>query len=121
MHIICPILDRLNQTLWARPIICVLLIKCLQGGFCCSSSLRTTCQKLGFPHSAVSKEPACSARGPRSIPGLGRSPAEGNSNPRQYYCLGNLMDRGTWQAKSIESQGVRHDLVTKPPQFETNF
>ena len=32
-----------------------------------------------------------------SIPGLGRSPAVGNSNPLQYSCLGNLMDRGAWQ------------------------
>ena len=33
-----------------------------------------------------------------SIPGLGRSPGEGNGNPHQYSCLGNPMDRGTWQA-----------------------
>ena len=33
-----------------------------------------------------------------SIPGLGRSPGEGNGNPLQYSCLGNLMDRGAWQA-----------------------
>ena len=31
-----------------------------------------------------------------SIPGLGRSPREGNSNPLQYSCLGNPMDRGAW-------------------------
>jgi len=31
-----------------------------------------------------------------SIPGSGRSPGEGNGNPIQYYCLGNLIDRGTW-------------------------
>ena len=37
-----------------------------------------------------------------SIPGLGKSPGEGNSNPLQYSCLGNPMDRGTWQ--SVESQ-----------------
>jgi len=30
------------------------------------------------------------------IPGLGRSPGEGNSNPLQYYCLKNPMDRGAW-------------------------
>ena len=30
------------------------------------------------------------------IPGLGRSPAEGNGNPLQYSCLGNPMDRGAW-------------------------
>ena len=30
------------------------------------------------------------------IPGLGRSPGEGNSNPLQYSCLENSMDRGAW-------------------------
>ena len=30
------------------------------------------------------------------IPGSGRPPGEGNSNPPQYPCLENLMDRGTW-------------------------
>ena len=33
-----------------------------------------------------------------SIPGLGRSPGEGNGNPLQYSCLVNPMDRGAWQA-----------------------
>ena len=33
-----------------------------------------------------------------SVPGLGRSPGEGNDNPLQYSCLGNPMDRETWQA-----------------------
>ena len=31
-----------------------------------------------------------------SIPGLGRTPGEGNGNPLQYSCLGNSMDRGAW-------------------------
>ena len=31
-----------------------------------------------------------------SIPGLGRSPREGNGNPLQYSCLENPMDGGTW-------------------------
>ena len=30
--------------------------------------------------------------------GLGSSPGGGNSNPLQYYCLENLMDRGDWRA-----------------------
>ena len=30
------------------------------------------------------------------IPGLGRSPGEGNGNPLQYYCLENIMDRRAW-------------------------
>ena len=33
-----------------------------------------------------------------SIPGLGRSPGEGNGNPLQYSCLENIMDGGAWQA-----------------------
>jgi len=33
-----------------------------------------------------------------SIPGLGRSPGEGNGNPLQYSCLGNPMDKGAWWA-----------------------
>ena len=33
-----------------------------------------------------------------SIPGSGRSPGKGNSNPLQYCCLENPMDRGAWQA-----------------------
>ena len=33
-----------------------------------------------------------------SIPGLGKSPGEGNGNPPQYSCLENPMDRGAWWA-----------------------
>ena len=32
------------------------------------------------------------------MPGLGRSPGEGNGNLLQYSCLENSMDRGAWQA-----------------------
>ena len=45
-----------------------------------------------------SKESACSAGDPVSIPGLGRSPGEGNGNPLKYSCLENSMDRGDWEA-----------------------
>ena len=38
------------------------------------------------------------------IPGLGRSPGEGNGNPLQYSCLENPMDRGAWWAESMRSQ-----------------
>ena len=53
-----------------------------------------------FPGGTVVKNPA----NPRdtgdagSIPGLGRSPGEGNGNPLHYPCLENPMDRGAWQA-----------------------
>ena len=49
------------------------------------------------------------------IPGLGRSPGEGNSNSFQYSCLENPMDRGAWQATVLGVARVGHHLVTKPP------
>ena len=58
-------------------------------------------QPLGFPGGAVVKNPpanAGDARDADSIPGSGRSPGGGNSNPLQYTCLKNSVDRGTWQA-----------------------
>ena len=49
-----------------------------------------------------------------SIPGLGRSPGEGNGNPLQYSCLGNPMGRGAWQDYPHRGARVGHNLVTKP-------
>ena len=45
-----------------------------------------------------SKASAHNAGDPSSIPGLGRSPGEGNGNPLQYSCLENSMDGGAWWA-----------------------
>ena len=53
---------------------------------------------FSFPDSSVGKEFACNAGDLSSIPGLGRSPGEGNGNPLQYSCLENPKDRGAWQA-----------------------
>ena len=61
-------------------------------------SLYSSKRAIGFPGGSDGKESTRSARDPGSIPGLGRSPGEGNSNPLQYSCLENPMDRGTWQA-----------------------
>ena len=43
----------------------------------------------GFPGGSERNESACSAGDPGLIPGLGRSPREGNDNPLQYSCLKN--------------------------------
>ena len=51
---------------------------------------------VGFPGGSEVKVSACSAGGLDLIPGLGRSPGEGNDNPLQYYCLENPMDRAAW-------------------------
>ena len=67
-----------------------------------------------FPPSSVSKKNACNAD-LGSIPGLGRSPGEGNGNP----LLENPMDRGAWQATlwghkesdTTEQRSARHTQV----------
>ena len=49
----------------------------------------------------VVKKPPANAGDVRDdslIPGLGRSPGEGNGNPLQYYCMENPMDRGARRA-----------------------
>ena len=50
------------------------------------------------PGGSDSKDSAGNAGDPGSIPGLVRSPEEGNSCPLQYSCLGNLLGRGSWRA-----------------------
>ena len=59
---------------------------------------------LGFPGGLDGKEPSCNAGDLDLIPGLGRSPGEGNGNPLQYSCLENFTDRGAWQARAMGSQ-----------------
>jgi len=51
-----------------------------------------------FPGGSDSRESACSVGDLGSIPGLGRSPGEGNGNPFQYSCLENPMDGGACRA-----------------------
>ena len=53
---------------------------------------------MGSPGSSDGKASAYNAGDPGSIPGLGRSPGEGNGNPLQYSCLENPMGRGAWGA-----------------------
>ena len=56
---------------------------------------------MGFPGGLVVKKQLANSRDTEDMsltPGLGRSPGGGDGNPLQYSCLGNPMDRGTWQA-----------------------
>ena len=53
---------------------------------------------MGSPGGSDGKASARNAGDPGSIPGLGRSPGEGNGNPLQYSCLENFMDGGAWWA-----------------------
>ena len=52
---------------------------------------------MGFLGGPDGKESVCNAGDPGSIPGLGRSPGEGNGNPLLYSCLLSPMARGAWQ------------------------
>ena len=49
---------------------------------------------MGFPGGTDGKASACNVGDPGLIPGLGRSPGEGNGNPLQHSCLENPMDGG---------------------------
>ena len=64
--------------------------------------MSTMCN-VGFPGGSIIKILPANAGDAGSIPGLGRSPGEGNGNPLQYSCLGNPMDRGAWQATVPEA------------------
>ena len=59
----------------------------------------------------VVKSSAYNAGDLGSIPGLGRSPGEGNGNPFQYSCLENPLDRGAWWA-------TVHEVTQEPDMRE---
>ena len=64
---------------------------------------------LGFPGGLDVKESASSAGDLGLIPGLGRTPGEGNGNTLQYSCLENSMHRVFCGPQFMGLQRVRHD------------
>ena len=71
-----------------------------------------------FPGDSDSKELACNAGDLSLIPRSGRSPGEGHSNPLQYSCLENPLDRGTWWAAvyRVAQNGIPMKRFSKEPQ-----
>ena len=72
--------------------------------------LQLRCDKdinLGFPHIAVGKESVCSTGDPASIPGLRRSPGEGNGNSLQYSCPGKKEEPGGLQSRGSQKSRTR--------------
>ena len=65
---------------------------------CCHSprKLKFSYEYRVYSSGSDGKASICNAGDPGSIPGLGRSPGEGNSSPLQYSCLENPMDCGAW-------------------------
>ena len=73
------------------------------GGVCWKTAQKVNGQKvsaahieLGLPRWLSGKAPTCPAGDMDLIPGSGKSPGEGNGNPRKYPLLGNLMDKRAW-------------------------
>ena len=68
------------------------------------------------------KASACNAGDLGSIPGLGRSPGEGNGNPLQYSCLENphgqriLVGYSPWDCKESDTTEQLHSLT---PHFQS--
>jgi len=105
---ICPILLNIPPTLPTHPIPlgcteCSIELPMLYSNFplaiclLCSKVhasvlLFQLVQHLGFPGGSAGKESACNAGDLGSIPGVGRSPGEGNSYPLQYSDLENSME-----------------------------
>ena len=79
-------------------------------GLCCQGQYSRSIEHLmGFPVGSDGKESTCNMGDLGSIPGLGRPSGERHSNPLQYSCLENPMDRGAWKAvvhgvKKIQTQ-----------------
>ena len=78
---------------------------------------------LGFPGGSDSKESACKAEDPGSIPGLGRSPGGEHGNPLQYSCLENphgqrsLADYSPWGRKESDMTEQLKTKKVKVPAF----
>ena len=77
-----------------------------------ASSVFSFTYLLDFPGGLDGKASGYNAGDLGSIPGLGRSPAEGNGNPLQYFWMKNTMDREAWRAK-YSSQGRKESNTAK--------
>ena len=69
---------------------------------------------LGFPGGSDGKESDCNAGDLGSIPESGRSPGVGNSNPLQYSCLENSMNRKAWWGAWSRKESDMTERLTFP-------
>ena len=74
-------------------------IRSLNLELCFLGALVLSYQKgLDLPGGSVVKDSPTNAGDTGSVPGLCRSPGEGDGNPLQHSCLENPMDGGAWRA-----------------------
>ena len=78
----------------------------------CHPELNNSLFTMGFLGSSDGRESACKTGDPGLIPGLGRSPGEGQGNPLQYSCLENPTDRGAWWA-TVSPGGCKESDMTE--------
>ena len=73
----------------------------------------------GFPHGSDGNDSGCNAGYPGVIPGLERSPGEGNGYALLSSCLESCMDREAWQAHGVsEDSGTTEQLtLSRDPEF----
>ena len=77
-------------------------------------------ENSGFPDGSSGKGSACNAGDSGSTPGTGRSPAEGNGNPLQYFCLRNPVARGVWWA-TVHTVTKESDTAEHTRQTDISF
>ena len=105
MQILRSLWKRNSSTCFYEPSCCIVRHK-----NCCPSS--APCMLSGSPGSSDGKESACNVGDLGLIPGLGRSPGEGNSYTLQYCCLENSKDRGDLEAYNPWGCRFRYDWAT---------
>ena len=71
--------------------------------------IRFSKSHVGLPWEPDGEESTCNAGDMSSIPGLGRSPREGNGNPLQYSCLRTPLTEEPGRLQSTGPQRVGHD------------
>ena len=98
---------KINWILISAPNILPLLIDYSRTDFGVPGNFGT--RESGFPGGSVVKNFPANAGDMGLIPGLGRSPGEGNGNTLQHSCLENPRERGVWQAAVHGVTRVRYD------------
>ena len=111
----CPLAIRLRKLDFPK------VTKLPVGNLECEHSNPSSKPKFFTPWCSVVKHSPVNTGDAGSISGLGRSPGEGNGNPRQYSCLENPMDRGAWWTRVYGVARVGHNLATKPPASIQRF
>ena len=74
---------------------------------------------LNFHGGSEGKESACNVGDLGSTPELGRFPGEGNSNPHQYSCLENSVNRGGCRASTWS--GKESDVTERPTHIHKGY